>query len=127
MTDIKALNEITGEIVDASIAIHKELGPGLLEKIYEDALCYELEQRKLKFERQKELKVPYKTITLPTKFRLDLIVENEVIIELKQCEKLLPIHEAQILTYLKITNRRIGLLLNFNETLMKHGIRRIIL
>jgi len=127
LSDLKSLNDITGEIVDASITIHKELGPGLLERIYEDALCYELEQRNLKFERQKELSVPYKTITLPSKFRLDLIVENEVIVELKQCEKLLPIHEAQILTYLKITNRRVGLLLNFNQTLMKQGIKRIIL
>lgn len=101
MSDLKSLNNITGQIVDASIAIHRELGPGLLERIYEDALCYELECRKLNYERQKELTVPYKTITLPTKFRLDLIVEGEIIIELKQCEKLLPIHEAQILTYLK--------------------------
>lgn len=127
MSDLKSLNDITGQIVDASVAIHKELGPGLLERIYEDALCYELECRDLNYERQKELTVPYKTITLPTKFRLDLIVEGEIIVELKQCEKLLPIHEAQIMTYLKITNRRIGLLLNFNETLMKHGIKRIIL
>ncbi len=121
------LNDISGKIVDAAIHVHKELGPGLLESIYEEAIIYELGIRNLKIERQKILSVPYKNIILNSQFRLDLIVEDQIIVELKNCEKILPIHEAQILTYLKITNKKLGLLLNFNTPLMKHGIKRIIL
>ena len=123
----RALNDISGDIIDAAIQVHRELGPGLLERLYEEALIYELGNKGLKFEQQKSLKVPYKNITLSSEFRLDLIVEDQIIVELKNCEKLLPIHEAQILTYMKITNKTLGLLLNFNATLMKHGIKRVIL
>lgn len=122
---MKELNKLSGQIVDSAVHVHKELGPGLLEVIYEDALCYELETRGINFERQKKLSVPYKDTTLKSQFRLDLLVEDKVIVELKNCEKLLPIHDAQILTYLKITNKTLGLLLNFNAALMKHGIKRI--
>ncbi len=125
--NIEDLNKITGSIIDAAIETHRELGPGLLERIYEDALCHEFDLREIKYDRQTQLEVPYKETILKTQFRLDLIIENEVVVELKNCEKLLPIHEAQILTYLKITEKKLGLLLNFNASLMKHGIRRIIL
>lgn len=122
----KGLNIISGQIVDAAINVHKKLGPGLLESLYEEALCYELKKRKLIFERQKSIQVPYEDIFLGN-FRLDLIVEKNVVIELKNSEKLIPLYEAQLLTYLKITQCKLGLLLNFNTPLMKDGIRRIIL
>lgn len=122
-----ALNDISGLIVDAAVHVHKNLGPGLLESIYEEALCYELGKRNLAFERQKNLTVPYEDIILNTQLRLDLIVENQIVVELKSSEKIIPLYEAQLLTYLKITGLPLGLLLNFNSTLMKEGIRRIIL
>ncbi len=121
------LNNISGAIVDSAINVHKNLGPGLLESIYEEALCYEFEKRRLSYERQKRLKIPYEEIVLKTDFRLDLIVENKIIVELKCVERIIPIHEAQLLTYLKITDCKLGLLLNFNCPLMKDGIKRIIL
>jgi GxxExxY protein len=122
-----ALNDISGLIVDAAVHVHKNLGPGLLESIYEEALCYELGKRNLAFERQKNLTVPYEDIILNTQLRLDLIVENQIVVELKSSEKIIPLYEAQLLTYLKITGLPLGLLLNFNSPLMKEGIRRIIL
>lgn len=124
---MKDLNEISGNVVDSAVHVHKELGPGLLERIYEDALAHELTLRNISFERQKILAVPYKGIILDTQFRLDLIIEDQIIVELKNCDKILPVHEAQILTYLKITERKIGLLLNFNAALMKQGIKRVVL
>ncbi len=124
---IDEITPISGKIIDAAIEVHKYLGPGLLEKSYETALCYELEQRGLSFERQKRFKLNYKSIELDSEFRLDLLVEDNVIVELKCCDKLLPIHEAQLMTYLKIVDRRVGLLLNFNMPLLKDGIKRIAL
>lgn len=121
------LNDISGLVVDAAIHVHKNLGPGLLESIYEEALCYELGKRNIAFERQKTLTVPYEDIILNTQLRLDLIVENQIVVELKSSEKIIPLYEAQLLTYLKISGLPLGLLLNFNSTLMKDGIRRIIL
>ncbi len=121
------VNQITDKIINAAIDVHKTLGPGLLESLYEEALCYELGQRELNVVAQQTLKVPYKDIVLKGKFRLDLVVEDRVIIELKNVERILPIHEAQILTYMKITNKKIGLILNFNAPLMKDGIKRMIL
>ncbi len=121
----KILNALTEEIIGAAIEVHKHLGPGLLERLYEDALCYELTKKNLSFVRQQELAVPYKDILLDGKFRLDLIVGDAVIVELKNVERIMPIHEAQLLTYLKITGKKLGLILNFNEPLMKNGIRRI--
>jgi GxxExxY protein len=119
------INAITDKIINAAIDVHKTLGPGLLETLYEEALCYELRQRDLEVVSQKTLAVPYKDIVLKGKFRLDLIVEDRVVVELKNVEKILPIHEAQTLTYLKITNKKTGLILNFNAPLMKDGIKRM--
>lgn len=121
------INILTGDIIDCAIRVHKNLGPGLLERLYEEALCYELERKNIAFEAQKILPVPYEDIILKSEFRLDLLVDDKVVVELKNVEKLLPIHEAQLLTYLKVTNKKIGLLLNFNESLMKNGIKRMIL
>ncbi len=112
------------EIVDAAFQVHKELGPGLLESVYESCLAYELEKRNLKIKRQVLLPVVYKDIHLDAGLRLDILVENCVIIELKAVEKILPIHEAQLLTYLKLTKKRLGLLINFNVPLIKDGIKR---
>lgn len=121
------INEISGSIVDAAVNVHKNLGPGLLESIYEEALLYEFEKRHLSYESQKNLPVPYEDIVLKTNFRLDVLVEGLVIVELKVVENILPLHEAQLLTYLKITKKKLGLILNFNTSLMKDGIKRIIL
>ena len=117
--------EPTKLIIGAAIQVHKTLGPGLLERIYQDALIYELKKLGLKYESEKTLGVFYKDTELPSKFRLDLIVEDSVIVELKNCEELKPIHEAQLMTYLKITDKKVGLLLNFHAMLMKEGIKRV--
>ncbi|MCB9991466.1 MAG: GxxExxY protein [Rhodospirillales bacterium] len=121
------MNTISGFIVDSAVNVHKNLGPGLLESIYEEALCYELEKRRVCFERQKVIQVSYEDITLKTNFRLDLLVENKIVVELKCSEKVIPLYQAQLLTYLKITKCKLGLLLNFNAPLMKEGIHRIVL
>jgi len=118
------INDITGEIVDASLKIHKALGPGLLERVYEDCLFYELEQRKLKVTKQQRIPIHYEELIIGEAFRLDLFVEDAVIVELKSAEALLPIHEAQILTYMKLANITTGLLINFNVPLIKNGIKR---
>ena len=118
------INSITQKIIGSAITIHKELGPGLLESSYEACLAYELAQLNLKFERQKGLPISYRGVKLDCGYRIDFIVEDRVIIELKAVEKLEPIHEAQILSYLKLSHCEIGLLINFNVKLIKHGIRR---
>jgi GxxExxY protein len=117
-------NEITGQIIGAAIEVHKFLGPGLLESAYEACLVYELAQRKVKVERQKPLPVVYKNVKLDTGYRIDLLVENEVLVELKAVEFLLPVHEAQILSYMKLSECKLGLLINFNVKLLKQGIKR---
>jgi len=119
------LNKITGEIIGAAIEVHKVLGPGLLENIYEECLCVELIRRGMSFERQKELPILYKDAKLECGYRLDLLVENKIIVELKACEILLPIHEAQLLTYLKLSGNKLGLLINFNVPVLKEGIKRL--
>lgn len=121
------LNSLSGEVVDCAFRVHKILGPGLLESIYEDAFCYELEKKKINFDRQRILAVPYDGIVLNTKFRLDLVVENKMIVELKCVERLIPLHDAQLLTYLKVTGFKLGLLFNFNSPLIKDGIKRVVL
>ncbi len=120
-------NELTGKIIGAAIEVHKQLGPGMLESAYEECLCYELFLCGLKVERQKPIPVVYKEIKLDCGYRTDLLVENEVIVELKAQDAILPVHEAQILTYLRFANKKIGLLINFNVTVLKNGIRRFIL
>ena len=120
-------NKISGKVLDAAIDVHRNLGPGLLESIYEICLEKEIKYRGLEVRRQVELPVFYKGEKLDSNFRLDLIVEDKVIIELKTVEKLLPVHIAQVLTYLKLSDNRLGLLINFNEALLKDGFKRIIL
>ncbi len=121
------INKITGQIIGSAMAVHTALGPGLLESVYEACLTYELQSRGLKVERQVPVPVLYREVQLEIGFRIDLLVEKRVVVELKAVEKLLPIHEAQILTYLKLTGQRIGLLLNFNVVSMKKGIKRVAL
>jgi GxxExxY protein len=121
------LNEITGKVIGAAIEVHRALGPGLLESAYEECLCHELTLQKMAFERQKPLPVEYKGIKLDCGYRLDLLVENAVVVEIKAAEAIQPIHEAQLLTYLKIGEWRLGLLINFNVPILKDGIRRRIL
>ncbi|MBC6418172.1 MAG: GxxExxY protein [Prochloron sp. SP5CPC1] len=119
-------NEITGEIVDVAYQIHTKLGPGLFESVYEAVMAYELEKRELKFERQKPIPVIYKGVHLEEGFRADFIVENQIIVELKSIETVAPVHKKQLMTYLRLTNKRLGLLINFNTELIKQGITRII-
>ena len=115
------------QVVDAAFAVHKTLGPGLLESVYEICLAHELTKRNLAVERQVALPVDYDGVRLDAGFRLDLVVNHCLIVELKTVEELLPIHQAQTLTYLKLSGKRLALLINFNVPLIKDGIRRIIL
>jgi GxxExxY protein len=118
---------LTERIIGFAIEVHRQLGPGLLESAYEDCLCHEIKTNGLGFRRQVSLPVVYKGIHLDCGYRLDILVEDEVIVELKTVERLMPIHEAQMLTYLKLSRLRTGLLLNFNSTVLKDGIRRMML
>jgi GxxExxY protein len=120
MTD----NELTHAIIGAAIEVHRLLGPGLLESAYEECLCKELYLRGLRFERQKAAPVVYKDVKLECGYRMDLLVENRIVVELKAIEQIGPIHEAIVLTYLKLSGKRIGLLINFNVAILKDGIRR---
>lgn len=124
--EAQRINRITEEIIGSAIEIHRVLGPGLLESAYEECLCYELSKRGLSFTRQIELPVVYKEVRLDCGYRIDLLVERIVILELKAVEKLMPIHEAQLLTYLKLLKTPIGLLINFNVPAVRHGIKRIV-
>ena len=119
------INEITKSIIGAAIEVHRNLGPGLLESTYETCLFYELEQIGLYVERQVELPIKYKNVYLEAGYRIDLIVENEVIVELKSVKELLPVHTAQIITYLKIANKSKGLLMNFNKARLIDGVKRL--
>jgi GxxExxY protein len=125
MRVFKDINDLTGEIIGAAIEVHKILGPGLLESTYEECICHELTLRKCPFERQKALPIEYKGNKLDCGYRIDLVVAERVVVELKACDNLLPIHEAQLITYLKLTKIKIGLLINFKVTVLKDGIRRI--
>ena len=118
---------LTGKIINAAIEVHKSLGPGLLENVYEACLNAELEQSGIQVERQIVLPVYYKGLTIEQGFRMDLWVEKRVIIEVKACDKILPIHKAQISTYMRLSKSPLGLLINFNEKLLKNGIERIAL
>jgi GxxExxY protein len=117
-------NEITQQIIGAAIEVHRQLGPGLLESAYEECLCHELTIRKLNFERQKPIPLVYKEAKLDCGYRLDLLVEGRIVVELKSVDGLGPIHEAIILTYLKLSGHKPGLLINFNVPLLKDGIKR---
>lgn len=121
------INELTREIVGSAIEVHRSIGPGLLESIYEECLCKELSLRRIPFEQQRPLPLEYKGLKLECGYRLDILVAKMVVVEVKAVEALLPIHEAQLLTYLKLGGWRVGLLINFNVPVLKQGIRRLVL
>ncbi len=121
------LNSISGAIINCSIRVHKELGPGLLESVYEVCLMKELLAEGLSVKRQVALPVKYRGEKIDLDFKIDLLVEDEVIVELKAVDVILPVHEAQLLTYLKLAEKQLGLLINFNTKLLKDGIRRFVL
>ena len=120
------LNRITEAIIGAAMNVHRALGPGLLESAYEACLLHELAQAGLKVVQQKPLPIIYRGVTLDCGYRLDLMVEDEVILEIKSLEKLLPIHKAQLMSYLKLASCNVGLLINFNVEVLKHGIQRVV-
>ena len=122
----RRINEITESVIGAAIAVHRELGPGLLESAYEACLAYELNEKKLNVERQKNIPVIYRGVQLDCGFRLDFLVEDQVVVEVKAVDKLEPIHEAQIISYLKLSGCRVGLLINFKVKILKQGIRRFV-
>ena len=120
------LNGITHGIIAAAIEVHRHLGPGLLESAYRECVCYELSQMGLTFTREVHLPLSYKGLKLDCSYRIDLLVEDEIVVELKSVEQTLPVHAAQLLTYLKAANKQVGLLINFNVPVLKEGIRRIV-
>lgn len=126
----KKLDDVTEDlayrVIGAMLEVHKELGPGLLEILYENALCLELSRRKIQYERQKEYKVNYKGMSIGSHI-LDIVVEDTIVLELKAVEKFSTVHQAQILSYLKIANKRLGFLINFNTRFLKEGIKRFVL
>ena len=122
-----SVNQITEAIIGAAIEVHRALGPGLLESAYEECLCRELSLRHIPFERQRLLPVEYKGLSLDCGYRLDLLIADAVVVEIKAVENLLPIHEAQLLTYLRLGGWKVGLIINFNVPVLKRGIRRRVL
>ena len=126
MSDLHS-EEVAREIVDSALSVHRELGPGLLENAYEVCLGHELKSRGLRVEHQIAQPIRYNSIELDAGYRLDLVVEDTVIIELKAVESILPVHQAQLLTYLKLSGKTLGFLINFNVALIKSGIKRVVL
>ena len=124
---MKDLNELTEAVIGAAMEVHRTLGPGLLESTYEMCLCRELVIREIPFERQVPIPVEYKGIKLDCGYRADIIVDSRILVEIKAIDSLLPVHDAQLLTYLKLGDWKIGLLINFNVELLKHGLRRRVL
>ena len=124
--EILDINKTTEAVIGAAIEVHRHLGPGLLESAYEECLCEELLLRKIPFKRQVILPVTYKGKTLDIGYRIDLLVNDEVVVELKTVESILPIHEAQTLTYMRLGGWQVGLILNFNVTILKNGIKRLV-
>jgi len=120
-------DRVAREIVDSALTVHSSLGPGLLESVYEECLAYELRSRNVEVATQVALPVIYREVTIDAGFRMDMVVSNLVIVEIKAVDRLMPIHEAQLLTYLKLSRKRLGLLINFNSVRVKDGIRRLIL
>ena len=116
--------KLTEAIIGAAIEVHRELGPGLMESAYEECLCYELSVRGIAFQRQVVLPVSYKKVKLDCGYRMDIVVEETVVLELKAIEQVLPLHEAQLITYLKLSRKPVGLLMNFNVPVLKDGILR---
>lgn len=131
MTDVTQFPDLgarlSQKIIGAGITVHQTLGPGLLENVYEECMAIQMKKDGLSFERQKEIPIIYDGVKLDLSYKADFVIEDQVIIELKAVEKLLPIHEAQLLTYLKLSGRQLGLLMNFNTVLLKDGIKRMAL
>jgi GxxExxY protein len=123
----KGRDALTERIIGLAIEVHRVLGPGLLESAYEECLCYELRQAQLVFRRQAPLPVVYKQVRLDCGYRMDIVVEDRVVLELKTVERLLPIHDAQLLTYMRLAGLRTGLLINFHAPAVKDGLRRLVL
>lgn len=117
-------NNLTNEVIGAAIEVHKQLGPGLLESVYEECLLYELKSRDIQAESQVKLPLTYKGKELNKYFVIDLLIEGKLIVEIKAVEDVLAVHEVQLVTYLKLSGKKLGLLMNFNESVLKHGIRR---
>ena len=120
-------DELSNKIIGCAIEVHRELGPGLLESTYEQCLAYELNQAKIPFKLQVELPVDYKQIRLDCGYRIDLLADDRLIVELKSVDQLLAIHEAQVLTYMKLAGIKVGLLINFNVAVLKNGVRRFVI
>ncbi len=119
------INILSGQIIDAAMSVHREIGPGLLESAYEECLCYEMGERGIQFCRQVELPVRYKRVNLDCGYRLDIVVEDLIIVELKTVDAFEPVHSAQLLTYLRLSQLPLGLLVNFNVPLLKDGVKRL--
>ncbi len=119
-------NEISKIVIGCAISVHKQLGPGLLESAYQECLMYEIQQKGLKVRKEKPMPIVYKEVKLDHGYRIDLLVEEKVVIEIKTVDNLMPVHMAQVLTYLRLGNYKLGLLLNFQVTILKNGIKRII-
>ncbi len=118
-------SELSGRVIGAAIEVHRALGPGLLESAYEQCLCYELKQRGVVYSRQVALPVSYKGVELECGYRLDIVIENSLVVEIKAIDAIAPIHEAQLLTYLRLSGHRLGLLINFNVPVLRDGIKRL--
>ena len=120
-------NSLATEVIGAAIEVHRALGPGLLESAYHECLVHELELRQLTFEKEVPIALDYKGVVVGVAYRADLLVGNKLLVELKTVDRLLPVHKAQLVTYLRLTNRKLGLLINFNVTVLKDGIQRVAL
>ncbi len=125
-TERNRLNEVSETIIGCAIEVHREIGPGLLESAYEECLWFELKSRKLNSQRQVPLPITYKGNRLDCGYRMDIVVENSIIVELKTVDLIKPVHEAQLLSYLRLSDRRLGLILNFHVSFMKRGIKRMV-
>ena len=119
--------ELSERVIGSAIDVHRQLGPGLLEAVYEECLCFELKQARIEYRRQVPLPVSYKGVQLECGYRMDIVVERQLVVEIKAVDRFLPIHEAQILTYLRLSGLPIALLLNFNSVTLKDGLRRFVL
>lgn len=120
-------SEISERVIGLAIEVHRQLGPGLLESAYEECLSFELRHAGISYHRQVALPVVYKSVRLECGYRIDLVIENELVLELKAIERITPVHEAQMLTYLRLSGCRVGLLMNFNTVALRHGLRRFVL
>lgn len=120
------LNDLSAAVIGSAIEVHRELGPGLLESVYQKCLAYELENRDIDFELEASLPVVYKTMTIESAYRLDMLIDSRLIVELKAVDQLAPIYSAQLLSYLKLSSLKLGLLINFNVKVLTKGIRRIV-